>query len=165
MNGIWIDRLRNTNAGPVVQFVKYGVAGGLATGVHIVVFHLLAWQIFPALQNDDPAVALLGLSVPVIDDATRSYNSMLANGVAFLGSNMVAYILNVLFVFESGRHNRLVEIGMFYLVSGISMVVGTALMGFLISHYHLQTTIAFSANIVSAVMINYIVRKHFIFKG
>ncbi len=165
MNGICIERLRSTEAGPLLQFIKYGVSGGVATGVHIVIFHLLAWLVFPALQENDLAVKLFDLSVAPIDDTTRSFNSMMANGSAFICSNMVAYILNVLFVFESGRHNRLVEIGMFYLVSGISMVIGTAIMGFLISHYHMQTTIAFSANIVSAVMINYAMRKFFIFKG
>jgi putative flippase GtrA len=165
LKGISLDSLRNTEAGPLVQFIKYGVSGGLATSVHIIVFHVFAWQIFPALQEADLAVKVFSLTVTAIDDATRSYNSMLSNGAAFICSNMVAYILNILFVFESGRHNRLLEIGMFYLVSGISLVIGTALMGFLISHYHMQTTIAFSANIVSAVMINYVVRKYFIFKG
>jgi len=165
LNGICLERLRSRDAGPLLQFVKYGVSGGLATTVHIIVFHLLAWLVFPALQDSDLVVKLFSLSVTVIDDATRSVNSMQANGLAFICSNMVAYLLNILFVFESGRHNRLVEIGMFYLVSGVSMVIGTSFMGFLISHYHLQTTIAFSANIVTSVMINYAMRKFYIFKG
>jgi putative flippase GtrA len=165
LNGICMDRLRSTEVGPFLQFVKYGISGGMATGVHIVIFHLCAWLLFPALQESDLMVTLFGLTVLPLDDATRATNSMYSNAVAFICSNMVAYVLNILFVFESGRHNRIVEIAMFYLVSGISVVIGTALMGFLIRHYHMQTTIAFSANIVSAVMINYAVRKYFIFKG
>ena len=152
-------------SGPLVQFVKYSLSGGAATIVHIIIFHLAAWKIFPALQENDYAVATLGLSVAAVDVATRSVNSMLSNGVAWIFSNLVAYLLNIFWVFESGRHNRIVEIGLFYLVSGVSMGVGTALMGFLIRYYNMQTTYAFTANLVSALLINFAMRKFFIFKG
>ena len=152
-------------AGPLVQFIKYGISGGLATFVHIVIFHLFAWNIFPSLQENDLFIIILGISVAEVDVATRSLNSMLSNGTAFIFSNMVAYILNVFWVFKSGRHHRIIEIGLFYLVSGVSVVIGTSLMGFLIRYYGMQTTYAFSVNIVSAVMINYGMRKFYIFKG
>lgn len=149
----------------LLQFVKYSLAGGIATLVHIVVFHLVALTLFPALQESDAVVRLLGLNVPELDDATRALNSMLANGLTFIISNLSAYIMNVMWVFEPGRHRRSIEIGLFYLVSGVSLVVGTGLMGLLIRYFHLQTTIAFSANIISAVLINYAMRKFVIFKG
>ena len=152
-------------SGPFVQFVKYGLSGGLATIVHITIFHLAAWKVFPSLQENDYAVAMLGLSVAEVDVATRSLNSMLSNGVAWIFSNLVAYLLNIFWVFEAGRHNRLVEIGLFYLVSGVSMGIGTGLMGFLIRYYNMQTTYAFTANLVSALFINYAMRKFVIFKG
>ena len=90
---------------------------------------------------------------------------MWSNGIAWIFSNLVAYLLNIFWVFESGRHSRLVEIGLFYLVSGVSMAVGTGLMGFLIRYYEMQTTYAFTANLVSALLINFAMRKFFIFKG
>jgi len=152
-------------SGHFVQFVKYGLSGGVATIVHIIIFHLAAWKIFPALQENDYAVATLGLSVAAVDVATRSVNSMLSNGAAWIFSNLVAYLLNIFWVFESGRHNRIIEIGFFYLVSGVSMGVGTGLMGFLIRYYNMQTTYAFTANLVSALLINFAMRKFFIFKG
>ncbi|MCH7676153.1 GtrA family protein [candidate division KSB1 bacterium] len=152
-------------SGPLVQFVKYSLSGGAATIVHIIIFHLAAWKIFPSLQENDYAVATLGLSVAAVDVATRSLNSMLSNGVAWIFSNLVAYLLNIFWVFESGRHNRIIEIGLFYLVSGVSMGVGTGLMGFLIRYYNMQTTYAFTANLVSALLINFAMRKFFIFKG
>jgi len=152
-------------AGPLVQFVKYGISGGLATFVHIVIFHLVAWKIFPSFQEKDLFIVILGITVTEVDVATRSLNSMLSNGVAFICSNMVAYIINVFWVFKAGRHNRFIEIGLFYLVSGVSVVIGTSMMGFLIRYYGMQTTYAFAANIVSAVMINYAMRKFYIFKG
>jgi putative flippase GtrA len=146
-------------AGPLVQFVKYGISGGFATLVGIIIFYLVAWKIFPSLQEKDLFVVVFDLTVTEVDDVTRSLNSMLSNGVAFIFSSIVAYLINVFWVFIPGRHNKFVEIGLFYLVSGASV------MGFLIRYYGIQTTYAFAANIVSAVMINYGMRKFYIFKG
>ena len=100
-----------------------------------------------------------------VNVTTRSLNAMLSNGLAFICSNMVAYIINIFWVFKPGKHNKIIEIALFYLVSGVSMVIGTGMMGFLIRYYGMQTTYAFAANIVSAVMINYTMRKFYIFKG
>jgi putative flippase GtrA len=147
------------------QFVKYGISGGLATMVHIFFFHLAAWKLFPSLQENDFVIAALGVSVAQVDVATRTINSMLSNIVAFVFSNLTAYIINIHWVFESGRHKKIVEIGLFYLVSGMSIAIGTGIMGFLIRYYGMQTTYAFTANLVSSAMINFAVRKYFIFKG
>ena len=160
-----LEQFKGNNSGPVAQFIKYAITGGLATLTHIVLFHLFAWKIFPSLQESDILVALLELSVTPVDVTTRSLNSMLSNGTAFIWSSMVAYITNIYWVFESGRYGKFVEISLFYLVSGISMTLGTCIMGFLIRYFGVQTTIAFTANIVTAVMMNYTIRKFYIFKG
>ena len=149
----------------IVQFVKYALVGGLATAVHIVIFHLVAWKIFPSLQERDHAVRLLGLKIRQVNDATRSRNSMIGNFIAFLVANMVAYICNVLFVFQAGKYHVVIEILLFYAVSGLSAALGTMLMGVLIRRFGLLTTYAFGANIVTAVMFNYVMRKFFIFNG
>jgi putative flippase GtrA len=78
---------------------------------------------------------------------------------------MVAYITNILWVFEGGKYHFIIEILMFYAVSGISAFLGTMLMGFLINRFGILTTYAFGSNIFTAVMINYAVRKFFIFHG
>ncbi len=158
------DAVRKKSA-PLAQFVKYGLSGGLATIVHITIFLLAAWKVFPALQENDYAVVMLGLSVTEVDVATRSLNAMLSNGVAWIFGNLVSYLLNVFWVFESGRHNRIIEIGLFYLVSGVSVGIGTGLMGFLIRYYNMQTTYAATAYLVSAILINFVMRKFVIFKG
>jgi putative flippase GtrA len=120
---------------------------------------------FPFIAGKRFICCRFQLTVTEVDDVTRSLNSMLSNGVAFIFSSMVAYLINVFLVFIPGRHNKFVEIGLFYLVSGVSVIIGTSTMGFLIRHYGIQTTYAFAANIVSAVMINYGMRKFYIFKG
>ena len=149
----------------LIQFIKYGLSGGVATLAHIIVFHLAGWKVFPCLQQHDHAVRLLNLNIQPLEDAQRAKNSMFANGTAFILSNLVAYILNILWVFERGRHHIVLEILYFYMVSGISVLFGTMLMGVLIKRFGMLTTYAFASNIFTAVMINYAVRKFFIFHG
>jgi len=161
----FLDQLLGNQAGPLLQFIKYGISGCIAVSIHILVFHLVAWKLFFALQADDWVVRLLKLPVQKVDDATRSRNSMIGNGIAFVISNFVAYVINIYWVFVPGRYYWVIEIGLFYLVSGVAIVIGTALMGFLIRRFGMLTTYAFSANLFSALIINYAMRKFFIFNG
>ena len=161
----FIDPLLGNEAGNVIQFIKYGISGCIAVATHIIVFHLVAWKMFFALQSNDWFVRLFDLPIAELDDGTRAQNSMLSNVLAFMISNLVAYVINVYWVFVPGRYHWIVEIALFYLVSGASLVIGTAIMGFLIRRFGMLTTYAFSSNIFSALMINYAMRKFFIFKG
>lgn len=155
----------NIETETLLQFIKYALAGGLATVTHILIFHIIGWKLFPALQEKDPFVKILKLKIEHVSNAKRSRNSMISNFLGFLIANMVAYITNVLWVFEGGKYNIVIEILLFYAVSGISVFIGTSLMGFLIKRYGILTTYAFGSNIFTAVMINYAVRKFFIFNG
>jgi putative flippase GtrA len=151
--------------GPLVQFIKYAMAGGVATVVHISLFYLCAFKIFPALGPNDPLLRVMHASAVSLSDATRARNSMIDNVIAFLFSNLTAYLINITWVFESGRHSRIVEIGFFYLVSGISLVIGSVLMGMLIDRLGIATTLAFGSNMITALVFNYVLRKFLIFKG
>ena len=155
----------NIDQATIIQFIKYALAGGLATITHIIIFHCIAWKLFPALQEKDQAVLFFKLTIRKVNDSIRARNSMIGNFLSFLVANMVAYITNILWVFEGGKYNVYIEILLFYAVSGISVFLGTMLMGILIKRFGLLTTYAFSANIVTAVLINYAVRKFFIFNG
>jgi putative flippase GtrA len=150
---------------PLVQFIKYAICGGIATAVHISLFYLCAYKLLPALSTGDPVANAFYLSVVPVSDSIRARNSMLDNAVAFVFSNLTAYLLNIFWVFKSGRHHWLVEIGLFYLVSGISTLIGSSLMGWLINHYGLLTTVAFGASILTSLLINFVLRKYVIFKG
>ena len=160
-----IHQFLGHDAGNLFQFIKYAISGCIATATHILVFHLVAWKMFFALQADDWFVRLLNLPIQELDDATRSRNSMKGNGVAFLISNLVAYLINIYWVFVPGRYHWILEISLFYLVSGVAIAIGTALMGFLIRRFGMLTTYAFGSNIFAALMINYAMRKFFIFNG
>jgi putative flippase GtrA len=153
------------DSGNLLQFIKYGISGCLATAIHITIFHLVAWKVFIALQTEDWFVKVFHLPVERLDDATRSRNSMLSNATAFIVSNLAAYLLNIYWVFVPGRYHWIVEIALFYLVSGVSIGIGTSIMGVLIRRFGMLTSYAFTANIFAALMINYAMRKFFIFNG
>lgn len=149
----------------LIQFIKYSISGGVAVLVNTIVFYLLAWWVLPALNPGDPVVKITGMEVQPLNDAVRAQRAVIDNCVAFMFSNLAAYLLNIYWVFEPGRHHKVVEIGMFYIVSGLSFAIGTALMWMLIHYLSFSTTIAFGAELVVAALINFAMRKYVIFKG
>ncbi len=148
----------------LVQFIKYGIAGGIATAVHVTIFYFLAWKVLPALTGNDPMAVFLKISPAPITDGLRARNAAIDNSIAFMISNFVVYLINICWVFESGRHSRWKEIGMFYLVAGASVAIGIGLQSLLIDYFGINTTTAFGAMIVVCLLINYAARKFFIFK-
>ncbi len=159
------DHYLSHDAPPLVQFIKYGLAGGVATAVHILTFFLAGFLLFPCVAPDDPLVKLFRLVAPAVEEALRARNAVFSNIVAFMVSNATCYIINRLFVFRPGRHHIAIEFLLFLAVSAVSMAVGTTLMGALIQRFGMQTTYAFGANILSSLAINYAMRKFFVFKG
>lgn len=164
IKSIWIQ-LTQREASLPVQFLKYSISGGVAVAVHIIFFYLLSWLIVPALKDDDVVARLLNLTVTAVSDGVRARNAVINNWLAFIFSNFAAYVLNASWVFHPGRHSRLVEISMFYAVSAISIAVGSAVMGVLIHSFGMSTTLAFGADIVASALVNFVVRKYYIFDG
>lgn len=159
-------KILSPEAGPLVQFIKYAVAGGIATGVSVVLFYALGSTLWPCLTEDDFIRRLLNLPVAAgLTDDLRGWRAVYCGAASFVVSNGVAYAANALFVFRRGRHPWLVEISLFYLVSGVAAGIGTTMMKILITQAGLTTTIAFGANLVSALLINYAMRRFVIFKG
>jgi putative flippase GtrA len=161
----FLRQFKGRQHGPLVQFIKYAIAGGIATAVHVFLFYFCALKVLPALNQHDVLAGLLHLRVATVSDAIRARNSVIDNVIAFIFSNLTAYLINIVWVFESGRHHRVVEIGFFYLVSGISTLIGSALQYFLIRRFGIMTTVAFGANVVVSLLINFVLRKYAVFKG
>ena len=158
------------DAGPVAQFIKYAVVGGLATAVNILAFFLAGWFLFPCLTDNDVLVRLLrrfrpALKVPEAAGRSRAANAVRCNIIAFFFSNTFCYILNRLFVFKPGHHSVWLEALLFALVSALSTFVGTACQTLLIKKANMQTTFAFGANLVASLAINFVLRKFVVFNG
>jgi putative flippase GtrA len=148
-----------------LQFFKYFVCGGVAFATDVILFFVVGWLFFPALKEDEFLVRLFRIQVEAVSDAERSRNFILCSAIAFLISNLIAYILNVLFVFKAGRHGFWKEFGLFYLISGISIAIGTGLGALLVYSLGLSALFSYVAKAFSSTMINYSGRKFFIFHG
>ena len=148
-----------------LQFFKYSVCGGTAMAVDMIVFFLVAWLLFPALTENDVLVRLFSMEVETIPTHVRTLNFCIGNGIAFMASNLTAYLLNVRFVFKAGRHGRWKEVGLFYLVSAISVGIGVGVGAVLIQGFGLSTSFSYVAKAISTTLINYAARKYIIFHG
>ncbi len=165
-----INAFLSHDAGPVAQFIKYAVVGGLATAVNILAFFLAGWFLFPCLTENDVLVRLLrrfrpGLKVPEAVNRSRAATAIRCNIIAFFFSNTFCYILNRLFVFQPGHHSVVIEAVLFFLVSAFSTFVGTACQTLLIKKANMQTTFAFGANLIASLAINFVMRKFVVFNG
>jgi putative flippase GtrA len=150
---------------PAFQFLKYSMCGGIAFATDMVVFFLVAWLLFPALTENDLFVRLFNLQVESIPENVRTINFCIGNVIAFMVSNLTAYVLNILFVFKAGKHSRRKELGLFYLVSALSVGIGVAVGVVLIRVFGLSTSYSYIAKAISTMLINYAARKFIIFHG
>lgn len=142
--------LVSREAHPLVQFIKYGCCGVAATAVQIAIAYLLNhW--FPWV---DASLA----------DETRAKNQIIANLIAFVFSNTTAYVTNVLWVFESGRHSRSREFATFTLISFASFCAGLFGGPFLIHKFGINSHLSQIGLIITSAMVNFVCRKFLVFK-
>lgn len=146
-----LAHVNSRDAHPLLQFVKYGICGVGAFATHQVIWLALAVWAFPAIDSSLP-------------DATRAWNSTVCNSIAVIFSTLVAYVTNVLWVFKSGRHSRLVEIGSFFGIGIVSFGGGLLAGPWLIQAFGLNTLVAQLSMAVTSVLINFVCRKFLIFK-
>ncbi len=147
------------------QFLKYSLCGGLAFATDITVFYLVAVFVFPALTQTDIFAQLLGLDLEPVSEPLRLRNFWIGKSMSFVASNLVAYTLNVLFVFKGGKHKMHHEIALFFAVSFAAFLLGTWSGDALIRFFGAQTTVSNLTAIVFATLFNYAGRKFFIFRG
>ncbi len=156
-------------AHPAIQFIKYGIAGGIATASHIILFFILSIWFFPAMLAetglDAMIIQFLGVEMAEVEETVRQRNFMVNNLLAFLFSNVVAYLINFHWVFKPGRHRRSIEVGLFLGVSTISLFVGVQIGLLIMQFFNATTTVSQAGNVVAAVMINFVCRKYIVFKG
>ncbi len=168
----WFQGVFSQDPHPVFQFIRYGLAGVAAMAANVLFFALSEWFLFPVGEAGEADVlsfpsrwSELGPWLSEMGSNERVLNYVKCNVVAFLMANVVAYILNFRWVFESGRHSRHVEILLFFAVSFVAFVIGTALAGLMVGSFGMNEYLAKIGDIVSAILINYICRKFLIFKG
>ena len=150
---------------PGIQFLKYMTCGGIAFFVDFSVFYYIAIKVLPALTPDDLVAQLLGLDLEPISRHARLTHYWICIFSGFVASNIVAYILNVLFVFKGGKHKVHHEIALFFAVSTGAFVLSSVTGDLLIRFLEVQTTVSKLTAIFFATLVNYTGRKFFIFHG
>ena len=153
-----VSRVKSHDAHPTIQFLKYVIAGGLATLTLSVIVFALSQTVFPAVKGSM-------VNGQVLDEAVRKHNILLNNTIAFPFSALVGYILNVMFVFKPGRHGRVMEMILFFLVGAAGFFPGLWVVDYLVGHYHTSSSLATVAFIITSFMVNFVFRKFVIFKG
>ena len=166
-----LDRhILSNEAGPLAQFIKYGIVGVMATCVQTGIFYVLAATCLKCLTADDWAVRLLGLpSVAFTGEeawyASRGTLAAAATAVGFVVANIFCWIMNRLFVFRPGKFRWYVELGMFFGASTLATVIALGVMKFLIDQFGMMTTLAVVVEVVVSFLVNFFIRKFVIFKG
>lgn len=149
------------------QFIKYVFCGGVSVLVDQLSFYLLAWRLLPCLRATDPAVRLMewaGVAVHVAGEEELARHYWIIKGICFLISNAVVYALNVLFVFRTGRHRKPVEVLLFF-GSSLFQFFFIWLGGILITEFYWEVTCSNVTMLVTSMMLNYLIRKKFVFNG
>lgn len=154
---IWralIDR----NAHPLLQFVKYGLCGVAAAITHNGVMIALSLTVFPAGKG-------MLVDGQVISDAVRSHNLVLNNAISWPFGTLVAYILNINFVFTPGRHSKWLEWILFWIISAIGFFPGAFVVHWLAEGLGLSSTLSQLGFVFTSVLVNFLCRKFIIFEG
>ena len=162
----FLKRILSHDCGPFWQFVKYGAIGVMATLVQTGVFYLLATTCLKCLGPDDVAVRCLGFtSAEGLTDGVRAFRFSLATAAGFVLANVFCWLMNRWFVFRPGKFSWYVEFGMFFGASTVATVIALGLSSVLIGWLGLMTTLAVFIEVVVSFLVNFFVRKFFIFKG
>ena len=133
------------------QWVRYLVAGAIAAGVDLAIFHLLAVYFLPCVDTS------LGESV-------RSNRFIVDKTIAFLIANLSSYAMNSRWVFASGHHRKVTEVALFFGVSMLSYGCGMQFGRILIETFGASSDLAAIACIGLATMLNFTIRKTVVFR-
>ena len=153
-----LTRIRARDVPPLIQFGVYGVCGGFATIIFLALTVYLSYRVQAAWDG------MIVDGKPITDDL-RAHNLLINNTIAFLVANVVAYVTNILFVFKTGRHHPVMEFLYFTAGSGVSFILSQFAGPWLVHHYGLPTWVAIITNISASVLLNFAIRKLFVFKA
>ncbi|MBR4654466.1 MAG: GtrA family protein [Kiritimatiellae bacterium] len=160
-----IKRCLSHEAGPFMQLVKYGIVGVMATCVQTGVFYVLAATWLKCLNPDDWAVKFMGLPSVEVSDSVRACRFAVATSLGFILANIFCWLMNRWFVFKPGRFRWYVEFGMFVGSATLATVIALGVSSALIRYAGMMTTLAVVVEVVVSFLVNYFIRKFFIFKG
>lgn len=157
------------DSGSFWQLVKYGAVGVLSTVLQLAVFYALATTCLKCLTADDIAVRYLGLEQASFTGSepwylTRGMIASAATAIGFTVSNIFCWLMNRAIVFTPGRYRWWAEFAMFYGAATCATIVALGIMTFLIDFFGVTTSFAAFVEVAVSFMVNFFVRKFFIFR-
>ena len=147
------------------QLAKYGIIGVLATIVQTGVFYALACSCLGCLAADDVAVRQLGFPVADVSDAVRAWRFAWATSIGFVVANVFCWLMNRRFVFTPGKFGPLAEFLLFFSAAAFATFLAITLSSALIGYLGLMTTLAVFIEVGVSFVVNFFIRKYFIFRG
>lgn len=147
------------------QLAKYGVIGVLATIVQTGVFYALACSCLGCLAADDVAVRQLGFPEADVSDAVRAWRFAWATSIGFVVANVFCWLMNRRFVFTPGKFGPLAEFLLFFSAAAFATFLAITLSSALIGYLGLMTTLAVFIEVGVSFVVNFFIRKYFIFRG
>ncbi len=147
-----LARMNARDTHPLIQFMKYGICGVGSLIIGQGIWLSLSIWVYPALDSDLPK-------------EVRALHSTYNNIISFFFGNFFAYFTNSKWVFTPGRHHILLEFFYFTLISTVAFVIGLLTGPLLIQMYGISTLLAQLLMLVSSVLVNFVCRKFFVFKG
>lgn len=149
--------LLSRDAHPAIQFLKYAICGVIATVFYLGLALLLSYTLFPAMDG-------MVVNGAPITDALRARNLLINNCIAFAIANVIAYVTNILFVFETGRHHPVMEFFYFTAASTLSFAISQIAGPWLVHRFGVPTIFAMATNVIASMLLNFVIRKFFVFK-
>jgi len=132
-----------------LQFLKYSLAGVIASGTYLTCFAILNETVLPA-----------DISRP---GSERGWNFLFSSTLAFSVATVVAYMINQAWVFQPGRHSRLKEFTLFYLIAAVAFLAGTPLGSIVVAYFSVNEYGVFILVVGLSAMVNFLGRKYWVF--
>jgi len=153
-----LARIRERNVPGLIQFAVYGFCGVAATVVFLTIVVTLSKTINPAYEG-------MIVNGEKISDSLRAKNLLINNTIGFFIANIVAYVMNILLVFKSGRHHPVMEFFYFTLISVVAFALSQVAGPWLVQQFGVPTNVAIMTNTASSMLLNFAGRKFFVFKS
>lgn len=150
----FLQSIKSNETPFVLQISKYLFFGITVTFVHAFIVYGLGYFLNPAIGDS-------------ISKELKLNRTIWNNVYAFLVSNSIAFWLNSKFLFKPGRHDKIKEILLFFLISGISFSLGLFAIKHIFTIIETNSSVEHFANlafIICSASVNFLCRKFMIFE-
>ena len=145
------------------QFLLYFLCGCIAASVDTIVFYSFAIYVLPAITEGDVVFRFLGGHISIADVEVQRRNFIYCSIIAFIFSNVSAYLLNIKYVFISKKTYWYREVVLFLCISLVSIFLGINA-GTIMLKLNAGTTLSYLIKLLTSLCFNFLGRKYLVFR-